>query len=82
MCVHAPEVSIEYEEFTEHLDAVSACSNGITVDHQAPIGGRVWTGGPTQHQSYQVGSRNLLYIQYWYPPGALRGNKVSMLTHT
>ena len=64
MCVFAEETIAQWERFTETLEEVSACSNGITIDHQPPIPGKVWTGGPTQHQYYQVGFGNHLHFMH------------------
>ena len=54
ICVHAKETDLVYETFTQHLDTVSACSNGVTVDLNPPIPGTVWIGDHTKHQLFQV----------------------------
>ena len=54
VCIYANETDLEFETFTQHLDAVSACSNGITVDLEPPTAGNVWIGDHRNHQFYQV----------------------------
>ena len=54
ICVYAEETDLEFERFTQRLDSVSACSNGIVVDHDPPIAGDVWVGNSKEHRYYQV----------------------------
>lgn len=37
-------MEIKYEKWTEVLDEVKSCSDGITVDLTPPIAGHVWIG--------------------------------------
>ena len=54
VCIHAEETDVEFETFTQHLAAVSACSNGIVIDLNPPLAGHVWAGDHRKHQMYQV----------------------------
>jgi hypothetical protein len=53
VCVHAPEVIMAYEKWSETLPEVSTCSDGVTVDLTAPSPGKVWIGRDIG-TSYQV----------------------------
>ena len=54
VCVFAKAKQIKFEKFTQQLPAVSACSNGITIDVMDPEPGQVWVGDHQRHRSYQV----------------------------
>jgi hypothetical protein len=59
ICVHAARTEIEYEIWTEVLDEVKTCSDGVTVDLTPPVPGNVWVGHDLD-RSYQVILQNLL----------------------
>ena len=44
VCVHAATTEIQYEKWTETLDEVNSCSDGVTVDLTPPVPGKVWIG--------------------------------------
>jgi hypothetical protein len=53
VCIHADNVTLEYETWSEILPEVSTCSDGVTVDLTPPTAGLVWIGhDPDTH--YQV----------------------------
>ena len=53
VCIHAPRTEIKYEKWTEVLEEVKTCSDGVTVDLTPPTPGHVWIGiDPTE--KYQV----------------------------
>ena len=54
ICVLANKTKLVFEKFTQYLDTVSECSNGITVDHTAPQAGEVWVGDHLYHRLFQV----------------------------
>ena len=56
VCTHAPRIEKKYEKWTEVLDEVKTCSDGVTVDLTPPTPGHVWIGiDPTE--KYQVNIR-------------------------
>ena len=56
VCAHAPRTEIKYEKWTEVLDEVKTCSDGVTVDLTPPTPGHVWIGIDLTEQ-YQVNIR-------------------------
>ena len=44
VCIHANATTIQYEDWTLNLEAISTCSDGVTVDLTPPTAGRVWIG--------------------------------------
>ncbi|XP_063408929.1 uncharacterized protein LOC134692410 [Mytilus trossulus] len=44
VCIHAPSKALHHEKWTELLEEISVCSDGITVDLTSPITGKVWIG--------------------------------------
>ncbi|VDI18543.1 Hypothetical predicted protein, partial [Mytilus galloprovincialis] len=44
MCIYAPRKEIQYEKWTEVLDEIKSCSDGVTVDLTPPTPGHVWIG--------------------------------------
>ncbi|XP_055958617.1 uncharacterized protein LOC130013975 [Patella vulgata] len=42
ICIRADAAVAGYEKWTEDLEEVNACSDGVTVDLTPPNGGRVW----------------------------------------
>ncbi|CAC5375358.1 unnamed protein product [Mytilus coruscus] len=58
ICIHAPETVIEHEKWTETLDTVTSCSDGVTVDLTPPVPGRVWVGD-NPLVAYQTSSSDL-----------------------
>ena len=44
VCVHAARTEIQYEKWTEVIDEVNSCSDGVTVDLTPPMSGKVWIG--------------------------------------
>ncbi|XP_076085244.1 uncharacterized protein LOC143056054 isoform X2 [Mytilus galloprovincialis] len=50
MCIHAPSKPIHHEKWTELLEEINVCSDGITVDLTSPITGKVWIGPVTEIQ--------------------------------
>ena len=56
VCIHAPRIEKKYEKWTEVLDEVKTCSDGVTVDLTPPTPGHVWIGiDPIE--KYQVNIR-------------------------
>ena len=53
ICIHADEVTIEHEKWTETLPSVSSCSDGVVVDTTPPTPGSVWIGWSNKNK-YQV----------------------------
>lgn len=53
VCIYAPETVIKHEKWTETLDTVTSCSDGVTVDLTPPVPGKVWIG-PDPIVFYQV----------------------------
>ena len=53
VCVHANATEIEYEKWTESLEEVNGCSDGVTVDLTPPSPGNVWIGNKP-HSQFQV----------------------------
>ncbi|XP_033637440.1 uncharacterized protein LOC117298344 isoform X1 [Asterias rubens] len=62
ICIHADEVTIEHEKWTETLPSVSSCSDGVVVDTTPPTPGSVWIGWGN-HNKYQS-STSKLVIQW------------------
>ncbi|XP_076075242.1 uncharacterized protein LOC143046127 [Mytilus galloprovincialis] len=58
ICIHAPETVIEHEKWTETLETVTSCSDGVTVDLTPPVPGRVWVGADPL-VAYQTSSSDL-----------------------
>ena len=54
ICIYANDTVIVHEKWNETLPEVSVCSNGVTVDTESPIGGKVWTGNKQEHSHFQV----------------------------
>ncbi|XP_035661568.1 uncharacterized protein LOC118405866 [Branchiostoma floridae] len=52
ICVHANKTLQVFEKWSMELPAVSACSDGITVDHTPPTPGKVWIEN-SDDKSYQ-----------------------------
>lgn len=53
VCIHAEPTDLEFEEWTQPLETLSICSDGVTIDFTKPTAGRVWIGqNPTD--TYQV----------------------------
>lgn len=48
ICIHAPETVIQHEKWRESLDAVTSCSDGVTIDLTPPKPGNVWIGHDPQ----------------------------------
>ncbi|XP_078701246.1 uncharacterized protein LOC144927586 [Branchiostoma floridae x Branchiostoma belcheri] len=59
ICIHANKTLQEYETFSQWLPAVSACSDGITVDRTPPTPGRVWIEN-SDDKSYQSSSSEIV----------------------
>ncbi|XP_078621331.1 uncharacterized protein LOC144887808 [Branchiostoma floridae x Branchiostoma japonicum] len=59
ICVHANRTTQVFETFTQELPAVSACSDGITVDHTPPTLGNVWIEN-SDGKSYQSSSSEIV----------------------
>lgn len=53
MCIHANKSEIKYEKWTETLEEVYECSDGVTVDLTPPSSGQVWVGN-NPNSNYQV----------------------------
>jgi 6-pyruvoyl-tetrahydropterin synthase len=55
VCVHAATTEIQHEKWTEILDEVNSCSDGVTVDLTPPVFGKVWIGSdPDTLTSFNV----------------------------
>ena len=52
-CIYTNATSIQYELWTQELEEVAACSDGVTVDITPPEPGDVWLGQGKSHP-YQV----------------------------
>ncbi|CAH1249044.1 SCARF2 [Branchiostoma lanceolatum] len=59
ICVHANRTTLVFETFSQELPAVSACSDGITVDHTPPSPGKVWIEN-SEGKNYQSSSSELV----------------------
>ncbi|XP_072048763.1 uncharacterized protein [Amphiura filiformis] len=44
VCIHGDATTIKHEKWTENVDTISACSDGVVVDTTPPIAGNVWIG--------------------------------------
>ncbi|KAL3841826.1 hypothetical protein ACJMK2_019925 [Sinanodonta woodiana] len=44
ICIYAKKTAIKKERWIQYLEAVSACSDGVTVDLAPPTPGKVWIG--------------------------------------
>lgn len=53
ICIHADNVTYDYEKWTEFLDEMNACSDGVVVDLTPPKEGKVWIGN-NRGIKYQV----------------------------
>ncbi len=53
VCIHANSTNKTHETWTETIDGVSACSDGIVVDITPPVVGQVWIGWH-EHLQFQV----------------------------
>ncbi|XP_076075248.1 uncharacterized protein LOC143046131 isoform X2 [Mytilus galloprovincialis] len=58
VCIYAPETVIKHEKWTETLDTVTSCSDGVTVDLTPPVPGKVWIG-PDPIVFYQTSSSDI-----------------------
>ncbi|CAG2198378.1 unnamed protein product [Mytilus edulis] len=58
VCIHAPETLIQHEKWKESLDAVTTCSDGVTIDLTPPKPGNVWIGHDPQF-SFQTSSSDI-----------------------
>ncbi|CAC5375033.1 unnamed protein product [Mytilus coruscus] len=58
VCIYAPKTVIEHEKWTETLDTVTSCSDGVTVDLAPPVPGKVWIG-PDPFVFYQTSSSDI-----------------------
>ena len=61
VCVFANSTTIKTGHQDVHLPTVSACSDGVLADHEAPVAGHVWLGKLTEHQHHQV---NEMYMYF------------------
>ncbi|XP_066263995.1 uncharacterized protein [Branchiostoma lanceolatum] len=59
ICIHANRTTLVFETFSQELPAVSACSDGITVDHTPPSPGKVWIEN-SDGKSYQSSSSEIV----------------------
>ncbi|XP_078700910.1 uncharacterized protein LOC144927390 [Branchiostoma floridae x Branchiostoma belcheri] len=64
ICIHANRTTQVFETFSQELPAVSACSDGITVDRTPPTPGRVWIEN-SDDKSYQSSSSEI--VVRWDP---------------
>ena len=54
VCIHTNSTNITHETWwTETIEGVSACSDGIVVDITPPVVGQVWIGWH-EHLQFQV----------------------------
>ncbi|CAC5390405.1 unnamed protein product [Mytilus coruscus] len=44
ICISAPQMVVNHEEWNETLEEISDCSDGVTVDLTPPTAGHVWIG--------------------------------------
>ncbi|XP_078661603.1 uncharacterized protein LOC144905733 [Branchiostoma floridae x Branchiostoma belcheri] len=59
ICIHANKTLQVFETFSQELPAVSACSDGVTVDRTPPTPGRVWIEN-SDDKSYQSSSSEIV----------------------
>ncbi|KAK3581570.1 hypothetical protein CHS0354_031918 [Potamilus streckersoni] len=59
ICIHANKTAITKERWIQYLEAVSACSDGVTVDIAPPTPGKVWIG-TEDTQMYQASLSDLM----------------------
>ncbi|KAL3841827.1 hypothetical protein ACJMK2_019926 [Sinanodonta woodiana] len=59
ICIHANMTAIKKERWTEYIEAVSACSDGVTVDLAPPTPGKVWIG-TEDTQMYQASLSDIM----------------------
>lgn len=53
ICLHADNTTYNYEKWTETLEEINACSDGVVVDLTPPNEGTVWIGNIPEIK-YQV----------------------------
>ncbi|XP_071153805.1 uncharacterized protein [Mytilus edulis] len=58
VCIHANKSEIKYEKWTETLEEVYECSDGVTVDLTPPSSGQVWVGN-NPNSNYQTSSSDI-----------------------
>ncbi|XP_052095904.1 uncharacterized protein LOC127731085 [Mytilus californianus] len=58
VCIHAKKSEIKYEKWTETLEEVNDCSDGVTVDLTPPSSGQVWVGN-NPNSNYQTSSSDI-----------------------
>ncbi|XP_052095905.1 uncharacterized protein LOC127731087 [Mytilus californianus] len=58
VCIHANKSEIKYEKWTETLEEVNDCSDGVTVDLTPPSPGQVWAGN-NPNSNYQTSSSDI-----------------------
>ena len=54
VCVFAREATVKYERHSETFPEYSGCSDGVVVDLEAPLPGRVWINRRGSQSDYQV----------------------------
>ncbi|XP_071784665.1 uncharacterized protein [Asterias amurensis] len=59
ICIHADEVTLEHEKWSEALPSVSSCSDGVVIDTTPPTPGSVWIGW-SSHNNYQSSTSELV----------------------
>ncbi|XP_064643830.1 uncharacterized protein LOC135497820 [Lineus longissimus] len=64
ICIHATAVNHKYEEWTETLPEVNACSDGITLDLTDPKPGNVWFGTDEVTESHFHTSKTELALHW------------------
>ncbi|CAC5401969.1 unnamed protein product [Mytilus coruscus] len=58
VCIHANKSEIKYEKWTETLEEVNDCSDGVIVDLTPPSPGQVWIGNKP-NSNYQISSSDI-----------------------
>ena len=53
VCIHGVATTRKHEKWTENIDSISSCSDGVVVDTTQPTAGTVWIGW-NEDEIYQV----------------------------
>ncbi|XP_072048762.1 uncharacterized protein [Amphiura filiformis] len=59
VCIHGVTTTIKHEKWTENVDTISACSDGVVVDTTPPLAGNVWIGWNSDNR-YQISTSEVV----------------------